>query len=220
MRNQLVAMTAAIFCAGALAVAQSACAPGQTSNRDESGPGAQAGSPAAAEAQQTATTTLTGCVYRERDVPGRTPDVAGRAGGLEHYILAEVTLFSAASPSAEATSTAGDTPRAGASGERQTAATTGLAGAPASRVAEHPMYTLEHGDDERLQALAGKRVEVVGRVDAERGDLTSSPTVTSGSGVKPSEHGSVGPARIELPGFEISTIREIAGTCPASPSTR
>lgn len=220
MSNQLVAMTAALFCAGALAVAQSGCAPGEKSNPDESHADAQTGSPAAAAAQQTTMTTLTGCVYRERDVPGRTPDVAERAGVLENYVLAEVTLSSAASVSAGAASTAGDAPRAGASGERQTAATTGTAGAPASRVAKHPMYTLEHEDDDRLDALAGTRVEVIGRVHAEPGDLTSSPTVASGSGVKPNDDRSIAPDGIAMPGFEVSTIREIAGTCPASPSTR
>jgi hypothetical protein len=37
-------------------------------------------------------TTLTGCLYNERDIPGRTPNVAERAGVLEDYILAEVTM--------------------------------------------------------------------------------------------------------------------------------
>lgn len=216
MSTQIVATTVAIFCAGALVVAQSACAPGPTSDLDESPASATA-------APQSTLTTLTGCVYPERDIPGRTPNVAERTGVLGSYILAEVSLSSAASGSAGGTPTGGDAARAGASGEqaqRETAGTAGTAGAPASRVAGHPMYTLEHEDDDRLQALVGKRVEVIGRVDAEPGDLRSSPTVTSGSGVKPNDDGSIVPDGIALPGFDISTIREIGGTCPASPSTR
>ena len=224
MNSQLVAMAAATFCAGALTVAQSADAQGQKSNPDQSRAGAQADSGAPTATPQATMTTLTGCVYRERDVPGRAPNVTERAGVREDYILAEVSLASAASGSAGARSTAGDAAHAGGSGEehaqRKTAGTTGTPGAPASRVAEHPMYKLEHEDDDRVRALVGKRVEVVGRVNAAPGDLTSSPTVTSGSGVKPSEDRSVGPDQIELPEFEVSTIREIAGTCPASPSTR
>jgi hypothetical protein len=45
----------------------------------------------AAQAQDAAkpATTITGCVYNEKDVPGRAPNVAERAGVLEDYILAE-----------------------------------------------------------------------------------------------------------------------------------
>ena len=37
------------------------------------------------------TTTLSGCLYREDQVPGRKPNVAERAGILEDYILADAT---------------------------------------------------------------------------------------------------------------------------------
>jgi hypothetical protein len=40
---------------------------------------------------QKASTTITGCVYQEKDVPGRAPNPAERAGILEDYILAEIT---------------------------------------------------------------------------------------------------------------------------------
>ena len=247
MKRQLVAVTAAVFCAGAISAAQNPGAQGQPNNPDQSRAGAQTESRPAAGSQATQMATLTGCVYRERDVPGRSPNIAERAGILEDYILAEVSMAGAAGQGAGsgaqtgagATATRGTSSTAGAAdspgasagatssagaaagqGQRETAATTGSAAAPASRVAEHPMYKLEHEDDDRLQALVGKRVEVMGRVDAEPGDLTSSPTVTAGSGVKPGEDKSVGPDRIELPEFEITSIREIAGTCPAAPSTR
>ena len=45
----------------------------------------------AAAATVRPTMTLTGCLYREAQVPGRTPDPAERAGILEDYILANAT---------------------------------------------------------------------------------------------------------------------------------
>jgi hypothetical protein len=132
-----------------------------------------------------ATTTIAGCVYRERDVPGRTPNVAERAGILEDYILAEVR-------------TPGEQARAAT-----TPAPTGTSGAGS------PMYKLEHAADEKLRALVGKRVEVTGRIDAEPGDTATR---------RPQPDTNVSPDRIELPEFEVTSIREIAGTCPATPT--
>ncbi len=44
-----------------------------------------------ATAQQP-TTTLTGCLYREDQIPGRKPNVAEKAGVMEDYILAGATM--------------------------------------------------------------------------------------------------------------------------------
>ena len=147
-----------------------------------------------AAASTAGSTTLTGCVYRERDVPGRTPNVAERAGVLEDYILADVK---------PGTHQAGET-----AGSPTATGTAGKTGA---------MYKLEHADDDRLRALVGKRVEVMGRIDAEPGDARQpggKPTTT------PPADRSVGPDRIELPEFEITSIREVSGTCPAKPGTK
>ena len=51
---------------------------------------------------QTASTTIIGCVYQEKDVPGRAPNPAERAGLLEDYILAEITPAEAAKPTGTA----------------------------------------------------------------------------------------------------------------------
>ena len=138
------------------------------------------------------TTTLFGCVYREQDVPGRKPNIAERAGVMEDYILADAqTTNKEAQPGApEATGTSGSV------------------GA---------MYKLEHTPDEKLRALVGKRVEVTGRIDAEAGD-TKKPTGTTGAAPQPDR--SPGPDTIELPEFEVTSIREVTGTCPASPRVR
>ena len=136
--------------------------------------------------------TLTGCVYREKDVPGRAPNVAERAGVLEDYILAEVSTTSAAKPDA-----------VGTSGTSATAKSS-------------PMYKLELIADDKLQTMVGRRVEVTGRIDAEPGDAkttAATPPATQTDKV-------IGRDRIDLPEFEVSSIREVAGTCPATPTAK
>jgi hypothetical protein len=84
------------------------------------------------------TTTLVGCLYREEQVPGRTPNVAERAGVLEDYILADAsTVGTPAKPGPTGTPTTGN------------------------------MYKVEGPSDEKLRALVGKRVEVTGHIDPE-----------------------------------------------------
>jgi hypothetical protein len=138
-----------------------------------------------------ATTTLSGCVYKEEDVAGREPNVAEGAGVLEDYILAEVK------PSSESPSTS-STP--GAVG------TSGAAGR---------MYKLEQIADERLKSFVGKRVEVVGRIDAEAGDAAANRA--EGAAVGRGD-ASAGPDELNLAEFEVSEIRGVAGDCPAKPS--
>jgi len=90
------------------------------------------------------TTTLTGCLYREDQVPGRKPNVVERAGILEDYILAGVTV----------------------AGEPQRP--TGTAGSAGTAVpSTGTMYKVENIADEKLKALVGKRVEVTGHIDPE-----------------------------------------------------
>jgi hypothetical protein len=78
----------------------------------------------------------------------------------------------------------------------------------------HKAYKLEQIDDEQLKAVVGKRVEVTGRVDAERGDKAP------GTAGAPTADKSVGPDKIELPEFEVTSIKEVEGTCPATPNIR
>jgi hypothetical protein len=114
--------------------------------------------------------------------------VAEQAGVLEDYILADVRPASAAAGTAGAVGTSG----------------TGRA----------PMYKLEKIDDEKLKAVVGKRVEVTGRIDAEAGDVTrpATPPPTSQTDK------AIGRDKIDIPEFEVSSIKEIPGNCPASPS--
>jgi hypothetical protein len=141
---------------------------------------------------QAQTTTLFGCVYKEQDVPGRTPNVAERGGVMEDYILANVqTSEKESQPAAP-----------------QATGTSGTAGA---------MYKLENWPDEKLRALVGKRVEVTGKIDAEASD-TKKPAGTTGT--TPQTDRSAGPDQINLAEFEVTSIREVSGSCPPSPGVK
>jgi hypothetical protein len=149
-----------------------------------------------------ATTTVTGCVYEEKDVPGRSPNVAERAGVLEDYILVASTDTSSATAG-----TTGTTPPAGTAGMTGTAAM------------KHKAFKLEHADDEKLKSMVGKRVEVTGKIDADAGDTANRPAAAGTTGA-PAQDRSMGPDQIELPEFEVTSIREVAGTCPATPDIK
>ena len=157
---------------------------------------------AQAAASQTPATlvTLVGCLYRERSIPGRTPNVAERVGVLEDYILADAKLAP------------GSSTGAGGVGQTSNRPETAQHGLKAGN-----MYKVENLPDERLGALVGKRIEVVGKIDAEPGDPPRGP-VGAPAAAKPDR--SAGPDRIELPEFEATSIKEVSGTCPATPAPR
>ena len=186
LNNYIRTTAAAIICSGAMIAAQ----PAVQGQQPETPRPTQ---PPQSKVTPQPSTTLTGCVYREQDVPGRAPNVAERAGILEDYILAVTPNPQPGTPSPGAT---------GTSGTAQT---------------KTGMYKLEFVDDDRLRALVGKRVEVSGRVDAESGDATgrvgATPPATTTDKV-------IGRDRIDLPEFEATSIREVTGTCPAKPSSR
>ena len=144
-----------------------------------------------ATAQQP-TTTLTGCLYREDQIPGRKPNVAEKAGMMEDYILAGATI---------------------ASGDAKPGATGGATGTSGTAPSSGKTYKVEGPADEKLKALVGKRVEVTGRIDPE-GSPSSNPTGA------PTPDRSPSPDKINLPEFEASAIREVSGTCPATPPSQ
>lgn len=202
-------MTAALagFCATGLAAQTPATGSDQQNPTTQSEPRPTQSEPSttapASQASSAASTTMTGCVYREQDVPGRTPNVAERAGVMEDYILVKADGAQASS---------------GAAAETQSAAGATTPQATGTSGSAHTMFKLEHASDEQLRAMVGKRVEVKGRVDAEAGDSTARPTGTSGAATGADK--SAGPDRIDLAEFEVTSIREVEGTCPASPSVR
>jgi hypothetical protein len=160
--------TLALFATAALSAAQPAQAPTQDPaapprqtqppTQKPSTPSAPQTPAATTAAQPTA--TLVGCLYRERQVPGRTPNVVERAGVLEDYILADATMPAPPRPG---------TP-SGAVGTSGTVPSTGN------------MYKVENIPDDRLKALVGKRVEVSGRIDPENAGLGGASTRDRGPG--------------------------------------
>ncbi|RPI56152.1 MAG: hypothetical protein EHM55_05810 [Acidobacteria bacterium] len=138
-------------------------------------------------AAQQAATTIVGCVYQEKDVPGRSPNLAEKAGILEDYILAEIKQAPAATPGA-----------AGTAGAAQFGS----------------MYKLELIDDSKLKGVVGKRVEVTGRIDREPGDSAARPAETP---APTQADKAVGRDRVDLAEFEVVSIKEVSGACPASP---
>jgi len=138
---------------------------------------------------QQASTTIIGCVYQEKDVPGRAPNVAERVGILEDYILAEITPAEAAKP-------------------------TGTSGSAVPTT--FSMYKLESVADSQLKAMVGKRVEVTGRVDAEANDTSGQPPASAQTD---KSDRILGRDRLNLPEFEVASIRTIEGSCPTSPTT-
>jgi hypothetical protein len=185
MLNKYVVATAlAAVCSGHLVAAQTS-----TANQT----GTQSGQAVAQTAPQSnAAVTLTGCVYREQDVPGRAPNAAERVGVGEDYILAETRPAASAAP--------GATPGA-----------TGTAGS--SQASSGTMFKLEFVEGSRLSSLVGKRVEVTGKIDAESGDARGPQPGAAVSGTDRV----IGRDRINLSEFEATSIREIEGTCPAKP---
>lgn len=152
----------------------------------------QAQKPTQETVTTTVTTTLVGCLYKEDQIPGRTPNVAERAGILEDYILADATMKTDQAKGA-ATGTSGTLPASGG------------------------IYKIEKIADEKLKALVGKKVEVTGRIDPQRAQAPGRPGSATGA---PTPDVGPSPDRINLPEFEASSIREISGQCPAKPTMR
>lgn len=153
--------------------------------------------PAASATGTQATTTVRGCVYEEKSIPGRSPNVAERAGVLEDYIL---VASNAAAPG--------------------TAGTSGAAGTSGSMAGMHKAFKLEHAADEQLKAMVGKMVEVTGKIDAEKGDSARATGAASTGAAGAARSTGVGPDKLELPEFEVTSIKEIPGTCPATPDIK
>ena len=78
------------------------------------------------------------------------------------------------------------------------------------------MYKLEKIADEQLRAAVGKRVEVTGRIDAEAGDAAGS--AGSAPVTTPTDK-AIGHDRVNLPEFEVASMREVAGSCPSTPTS-
>jgi hypothetical protein len=121
--------------------------------------------PAPAASAQEHSVTVEGCLVREKDVPGRAPNTAEKAGVMEDFILtnAKIVKGGHTAPDAAATGTTGSAPT-------QPAGTSGSAG---------KMFEIRGLNDTELQQFVGQRVEIEGQVDpadlAERSREKANP---------------------------------------------
>jgi hypothetical protein len=201
LNRYLLTGALAAACSGALLTAQAQQPQPPSPAQPQTPTTTQRPSSETAAQKAVTTTTVVGCVYRERDIPGRAPNVAERAGIGEDYILAEVS----GQASAGAGATAGATGTAGSQAGSKPSAT-GTSGTTG------PMYKLEDVDDDKLKVMIGKRVEVTGRVDPESAAAPSSPGATTSTTDKV-----VGRDRVNIAEFEVTTIKEVSGACPTTP---
>ena len=100
--------------------------------------------------------TVEGCLVREKDVPGRTPNPAERAGVLEDYILTSAKVVKGSAPPAAAPQARPGDP-------------VGTSGA-----ASAAMFDVKGMDDARLKEFVGKRVQI----DGTFADLEKSPSAS------------------------------------------
>jgi hypothetical protein len=166
-------------------------------------PPAPAVPPAQTPARPTATPApdaFVGCVYHEKDLQDRAPNPAERAGLGGQFVLAEVP----SSPIAAARAAApGDAPGT-------TPSPIGTSGTSA------PVYRLQLVDADKLKTLVGRRVEVVGRVATPSGDHIDASAARPGT---PADR-ILGPERSNIVELDVTSIREVAGTCPQTPDPR
>lgn len=147
------------------------------------------------QATEGAAVTLAGCLYHEESIPGRSPNVAEKAGVGEDYVLAD------ASPARDQ-NRAPDRPIADAG--NPAAATAGLA--------TGRMYKVTKIDDKRLKDLVGKRVEITGAIKPD-------------NDVAPGERPANFENLPNIEGTSISEVAgatcpaQPAGSSPASPPT-
>jgi hypothetical protein len=84
-----------------------------------------------------------------------------------------------------------------------------------STLATGNMYKVEDIPDEKLRSLVGKRVEVMGKIDPEGSNAPG-----RAPGGPTADKNPLSPDKINLPEFEATSIKESAGTCPATPPAR
>jgi hypothetical protein len=161
----------------ALAFGLTAGLAAQTGNPPQNPPHNPPAAPTAAQAASASqSVTLEGCLVQEKDVPGRAPNVAEKAGVMEDYILTSAKFLKGVPHAAGATGAAAEQP-------------TGTSG-----MAAKAMFEVRGIEDTQLKSFLGQRVEIEGRVNpadfAERKDEKASASGEK-AGDLPELHGIV-----------------------------
>jgi hypothetical protein len=167
--------------------------------------------PQASTTDRKGSTTIIGCLVRDQDVPGHTPNVAGRADAAADYILVYTNRPEAVGTSGSAAPGA-----------------IGSGGSSATRTADlGPLYKIEGLGDDRLKTLIGKRVEVIGAYDerADRNDVKEDAarqsSTGSGSNAQTGTDANAGRGdeKMDWREFQATSIREVSGSCPSPASS-
>jgi len=151
--------------------------------------------PAPAASAQEHSVTVEGCLVREKDVPGRAPNTAERAGVMEDFILtnAKIVKGGHTAPDAAATGTAGSTATA-----EQPAGTSGAFG---------KMFEVRGLNDTELQQFVGQRVEIEGNIDPA--DMADRAKEKANPGGEPAG---------DLPELKGMVIRKATSAEPCTPA--
>jgi len=145
--------------------------------------------------------TLVGCVQREADYR-RARDagkggVAGTGIGAGNEFVLINASMATAPPAASTAATSGTAP----------ATATGTGGSAGSA------YELTGPNERQVEAHLGKRVEIVGKLKAAAANA-SGPTGGPTAGTPPTGVDVTSPD-LRLRELEVSSVREVAGACPA-----
>ena len=148
--------------------------------------------PSSAQSTTSQDITVTGCVQRESDYRRAADAGKGGAAGTGMGVGNEFVLINAAAGSAA------DTP-------------TGTSGSTASG---GTAYEVTGPNEGQLASHIGKRVEIRGKVKAAETTASGQPTGGATAG-EPPRGVDVGGKDLKLKELEITSVREVSGTCPA-----
>jgi hypothetical protein len=149
------------------------------------------------------TVTVTGCLVREADVPGRQPTATERAGLLPDYFLSNVQVKSA-SPGGSAGATAG--------AEKPSTP------APSSAAGRGMHVKLVKGDNDEIKANLNRQVEITGRLDiADTGMNRDRPGATGGTEAtgRPRTGATGQNSDQPVPQLEVQSVRVLNQSCAA-----
>jgi hypothetical protein len=182
--RRTVVVVSGVFLVGSLGLAQEPSKP--TTQRQTSQPGLQA-----LDGQ---TVTVTGCLMREADVPGRQPTPTERAGILPDFILTNVQVKSASPGGATGT-------------------TPGRESTPPAAGARGLNVKLVKVDNDEMKTNLNRLVEVTGKLDADGGamDRTRPGGTETTGGTRPGT-GATGTDQ-PLAHLEVQSVRVVNQSC-------
>src|SRR5262245_50736248 len=171
--------------------ASQSATPAPTATPSQAAPPSQ--TPRSASADQSI--TLSGCIQKEVDYRKEHDAGRGGAAGTGVGVGNEFILINAS-------------PAASASAGASAASPTGTSGAMMS-------YELTGPGEGQAAQFVGKRVEVMGKFKAAETSASGQPTGGATAGAPPSGV-DVASKDLKLREFEVSSVKEAAGACPAA----